>query len=281
MKAKFYITSIFILLTFVTKSQVLNVPEVTQEQDQWCWVGTSKCILDYYDFSISQCQIAEYTRTVATWHDFGNVNCCNTPGGECNYWNYNWGSDGSIEDILEHFGDIQNYGYSSFLTTSKSTEEISANRPFVIRWGWTSGGGHFIIGHGIENNSTFYYMDPWFGEGLKISTYEWVKSNSSHNWTHTNILTTSPSTAIETDFTDNSIKIYPNPTNGIFTIEINPIDFEQIIEITDLSGHTILTSKLNENQEYINLDLSQFSEGIYIVNIKSNGINYFNKLIKI
>jgi hypothetical protein len=31
-------------------------------------------------------------------------------------------------------------------------------------------------------------MDPWFGEGLKITTYNNILNNASHTWTHTNTL---------------------------------------------------------------------------------------------
>ncbi len=172
------------------QAQVLNVTEMEQEQTQWCWAGTSACILDYYCTTTPQCNIAEYTRTVATWHNFGTTNCCVNPSLGCNYWNYNWGYPGSIQDILIHFASIQNYGYGSYLSTSSITNEIQANRPFVIRWGWTSGGGHFLTGHGLIGTD-MYYMDPWYGEGLHIADYSWVVSGVDHTWTHTNILTTS------------------------------------------------------------------------------------------
>lgn len=171
-------------------SQVLPVKQVTQEQNQWCWVGTSKCILDYYNHPIQQCEIAEYTRTVASWHNFGSQGCCANPSGACNYWNYNWGEVGSIQDILVHFASIQNSGMAA-LNQSQVQTEVNNWRPFVIRWAWTTGGGHFIVGHGI-NSGSIYYMDPWFGEGFKIAAYDWVSSNADHSWTHTNVLITNP-----------------------------------------------------------------------------------------
>lgn len=184
-----FISSIFTCLN----AQVLNVQEVIQEQTQWCWAGVSSCTLDYYGTPTTQCEIAEYTRTVATWHNFGPVDCCLNPSLGCNYWNYNWGYAGSIQDILIHFASIQNNGVSSYLDQPTITMEISNNRPFIIRWGWTSGGGHFLVGHGMIGND-LYYMNPWYGEGLKISDYSWVVSSSDHDWTHTNqLVTSSPS----------------------------------------------------------------------------------------
>jgi hypothetical protein len=38
-------------------------------------------------------------------------------------------------------------------------------------------------------------MDPWYGEGLKIADYSWVCSDGNHTWTHTEVLTVSPSSS--------------------------------------------------------------------------------------
>ncbi len=173
-----------------TRADVLAVPEVFQEQTQWCWAGVSRAVLLYYGSDVAECTIAEYTRTVATWHDFGSVDCCVDPSQGCNYWNYNAGVTGSIQDILTHWG-VSNSGRLRALTQAEVGSEVSAWRPFIIRWAWSSGGGHFVVGHGIEGDD-LYYMNPWFGEGLKVGTYSWVVSGDSHTWTHTNVMSAQP-----------------------------------------------------------------------------------------
>jgi hypothetical protein len=35
-------------------------------------------------------------------------------------------------------------------------------------------------------------MNPWYGEGLLMSTYSWVCSGGGHTWTHTNTIDTTP-----------------------------------------------------------------------------------------
>lgn len=129
-------TSILLFFTcFQMNAQILNMPENIQENDQWCWAGVTKSILNYYDITVSQCEIADYARQQITWHDFGTTDCCENPNLGCNYWNYAYGSSGSMEDILEHFGDVQNYGVSDYLTTSEITTELTNGRPFIVRWG--------------------------------------------------------------------------------------------------------------------------------------------------
>ena len=95
-----------------------------------------------------------------------------------------WGATGSVQDILGHFGNISTNNSSTYLTTQQIQDQISADHPFLFRWGWTGGGGHFLVGRGIYD-SYIYYMDPWFGEGYETADYDWVKSGSNHTWTHT------------------------------------------------------------------------------------------------
>lgn len=210
----FFVTTGFLYSSVFAK--VLSVPEVIQEQDQWCWAAVSKAVLDYYSNDISQCTIAEYARTNASWHDYGPVNCCTDASQGCNYWNYNWGYTGSIQNILENWG-IDNYGSSGALTQSEAAQEINDNRPFIFRWAWTGGGGHFLVGHGLENE-ILHFMDPWFGEGYKTASFDWVVNGSNHTWMDTNILTTVPE---EDDSLSGinaqvaSLKFYESPYEGV------------------------------------------------------------------
>ena len=172
-------------------AQVLNVSKIIQSQNQWCWAGVSQCVLEFYGKSLTQCQIAEYTRTTEQFTDisFGSANCCSSPA-TCNNWNYNWGGPGSIEDILLHFANIPTDKLTSVITPAQITAAVQSNRLFIVRWALTAGGGHFVVGHGIDGQN-IYYMNPWPGEGKKIGTYAWLQTATDHSWTHTNVCTVS------------------------------------------------------------------------------------------
>jgi hypothetical protein len=64
----------------------------------------------------------------------------------------------------------------------------------------------------------------------------------------------------------NQIIIYPNPSNGSFTINFNKADNKEIL-ITDLLGNTIL-KQLIRNQTKINI--SQLKSGTYILTVIDN-----------
>ncbi|ESU27375.1 hypothetical protein FLJC2902T_20800 [Flavobacterium limnosediminis JC2902] len=265
---------VLFLSLYDLKAQQLNVPQVIQEQNQWCWAGVSKSILNYYGTNVSQCQIADYARQVISWNNFGSVNCCTNPNLGCNYWNYAWGYSGSIQDILVHFSNIQNYGYSNALSLSQISTQIGAGRPFVVRWGWVSGGGHFVVGHGI-NGSNISYMDPWFGEGYHISTYSWLVNDGNHNWTHTNILTTNLSTG-ENQVSDFELYVYPNPAQNEVTIK--GADIIEDVKMYDVAGKLIKHLNHNPTDNNVSFDVSDCETGLYFFEIQIGGKKYLKEI---
>jgi hypothetical protein len=148
---------------------VLNVQQHYQEQDQWCWAASSQAILEFYRTNKTQTEIAQY----------------GTDGQ--NIWNWIWGSStdpirNGINLILFHFAKLATTHYSSSLLEAAVQTEINALKPFVVRWEWDSGGGHFVVARGIEGGN-MYLMDPW--NGPTINTYSWVCRGSTHTWTDT------------------------------------------------------------------------------------------------
>ena len=76
------------------------------------------------------------------------------------------------------------------------------------------------------------------------------------------------------------IVIYPNPSNGIFTIYTNNAPLDQI-EIIDLTGKIIKQQKnIKMNNNSTNLDLSEVATGIYFVKIVSNNQTTIKRIIK-
>jgi len=163
--------------------RTLNVPLVTQEHSQWCWAGSSKAVLNYYGQSPSQCQIVNWA--------FGlNYACGNSTfdwNSYANQPNNMYGSNGSVQNILNAWG-VSNTAYNSASSWNSVVADINANRPFVIRYGWTGGGGHIMVGRGYETYNGvnyIYIMNPWPGEGQTYRTYSSAVYASDHQWTHT------------------------------------------------------------------------------------------------
>jgi hypothetical protein len=102
---------------------------------------------------------------------------------------------------------------------------MAGGRPFVIRWGWTSGGGHFLTARGFvgsNTNGNVYLYDPWSGE--RIMSYLGTVSSPAHNWSHTLRLTgvTMPSADINVNGNEGPNFFAPSTTSLNVNISLNP-----------------------------------------------------------
>ncbi len=267
----YFIAFITALSASSAQAQILDIPVNIQEQDQWCWAGVSKSVLNYYGHTVSQCEIAEYNRTVATWRSFGTQNCCTVPNGDCNYWNYNWGTSGSIQDILVHFKNIQNKGNGAALSLTEIKTELSNLRPFVIRWGWTAGGGHFLVGHGLTTDNTLYYMNPWFGEGAKFAAYDWVKSSSDHTWTHTNVILSNPVPPQSTIPTGTTV-LCINPVNQTYKTTVALGSTSYVWTLNPSNAGTITNNGTSCSIDFNNTYTGKVSLSVYGENPMGKGL---------
>lgn len=79
-----------------------------------------------------------------------------------------------------------------------------------------------------------------------------------------------------------SIKVYPNPTNGMFEVEFGSVlDGNSTIAIKDITGKTLLNFKGTDIvSNKLSVDLSNVAAGVYMVQVQSNG-NVANKKVTI
>lgn len=81
----------------------------------------------------------------------------------------------------------------------------------------------------------------------------------------------------------NSLEVAPNPSNGIFHIIIsNPGQGVADVLVSNLNGTQLFTQQHNVNlsNNKFDIDLSGFTRGIYLLNVKINNSNLTQKLVK-
>ncbi|MEV5378304.1 papain-like cysteine protease family protein [Streptomyces nondiastaticus] len=144
-----------------------------QEQSQWCWDASGNTVANWWGYNYSQTDFCNLANRAT------GVSCNNqpaTPNDVAGAWRLMG---------FAHTGTLQ-YSAASF---SQTRTEVDGLRPFLARIGWKSGGGHFNVIYGYdETNNTIAVADPW----PATQTYTWWNyndyvSNSSFNWTHTQI----------------------------------------------------------------------------------------------
>jgi hypothetical protein len=81
---------------------------------------------------------------------------------------------------------------------------------------------------------------------------------------------------------DIQVRIVPNPTNGIFKLEVSSVQPQEIVmTIVNASGAEIYQSgKLNVQKQFVKeFDLTSYPEGVYYLRIDNDGSNILKKLV--
>ncbi len=81
---------------------------------------------------------------------------------------------------------------------------------------------------------------------------------------------------VEETKTNPSFSIYPNPSGGIYTIKFDPTSLVDL-KVFDCLGRLIFTKSNSSDRK---IDLSNFEDGVYILELKSNDELYKIRLIK-
>jgi hypothetical protein len=79
-------------------------------------------------------------------------------------------------------------------------------------------------------------------------------------------------------------KVFPNPTNGIASIEL-PFYYEDGLKgnimVTDISGkHMYKDAFTLLKYENLQFDFSKYNSGLYFVRVETNGRVYYTKVVK-
>jgi len=77
-----------------------------------------------------------------------------------------------------------------------------------------------------------------------------------------------PTFQIDPKSTTGLFTVYPNPSNGIFKVELQN-EQKATMEVFDTTGKMIKTVQITNNDKY-SLDLSGYAKGMYL--IKMNGV---------
>ncbi|MBN8701790.1 MAG: T9SS type A sorting domain-containing protein [Bacteroidetes bacterium] len=150
---------------------------------------------------------------------------------------------------------------SSYTTCSGALVILSANGASIFNWLPINQSGQFV---NINPTTTTTY------------TVIGIDANLCTNTSTVNVFV-SPCTGIDNNLSTDQFTFYPNPTSGILHIN-NPFGENADISLFDLTGKRVI-SLINTDRKTL-LDLTNFSDGIYFLSIKSTQHSLFTKIIK-
>ncbi|MEI6594444.1 MAG: immunoglobulin-like domain-containing protein, partial [Bacteroidota bacterium] len=86
------------------------------------------------------------------------------------------------------------------------------------------------------------------------------------------------STGISTVSSLEKIKIYPNPSNGKFTIDLENGSAIQTIKVYSIIGSLVKEISVSGTNKSIDIDMSGMNEGMYIVKVEGAGKTFTQKI---
>lgn len=76
------------------------------------------------------------------------------------------------------------------------------------------------------------------------------------------------------------VKVYPNPNNGTFTVELPYIEDMAVITVTDVAGKTIQRREIHDGDgNRLSFDLGSAAKGVYLVQVNYADQRFRTKLI--
>lgn len=153
-------------------------------------------------------------------------------------------------------------------------ETLVKNVPGVNDFGYANSKMEFrFYGCGTDQlqlwDSTIVQMHYYTGDSATTITGGPTRQYTS-TYVHS---TTNCYAGIEEILNENTIDVYPNPTSGIATVEINFLfDSPEKIEIYNISGALLLKENLYNKSGLTTtkIDISHLANGLYMVKVSSN-----------
>lgn len=89
-------------------------------------------------------------------------------------------------------------------------------------------------------------------------------------------LTIGQATSINYSVEKSNIKLYPNPTNGLFNIDFGPKSEYELLSIYDFMGKRVKQVKLDKNTQIMQLNMGEYSSGMYLIRLSAK--NHYEDL---
>lgn len=211
--------------------------------------------------------------------------------------NYQWSPSGSLNDtisanpiaapsdtttyeVIVSDGNCSSIGNTTIAVDTKVPDAdfgFSINGFVVTFTNFSNNAGNYNWEFGDNGNSVLKNPNHIYNQG-GIYSVQLISYSECFTDTVVKIVNLS-ATGMNENETLINIYIYPNPSNGLFNIEIGQFDLTAVeISLLNMQG-SVVHKSTKQNQSDIIIDLSQLSQGLYVLHLKSNNMFVVKKLI--
>jgi hypothetical protein len=164
---------------------------------------------------------------------------------------------------------IMQSSYSTAAWLSIMDKELSAGRPVQYEGTDPTNGGHSWVCDGNNGSNQLHMNWGWSGQddgyysatSLTPTGYDF----DQHVGAIIGIMPAYKGLGIDKISTNSTFKIYPNPSNGIFNVSLENVSGNPQINIYNVLGQQVYTSKLTTVETSLNL--SNQAKGVYIYRV--------------
>lgn len=272
------IVSLLSALNFTYAQQLsADVPEIIQEQTNWCWAANTACIVNYYGTNgdIKQCELAnKYLQNT------GNRCCQNGSSQSCNKPN---GTE-QIKQALKEEGEIDTKSYNKALSMSQLKKSLTEKRPFIM--GWRQPGatvGHVVVGCGYNVEAqTLTQMDPWKNRGMQTNKYtggQLIVGGKRGNWAMS-IEMLKEYLGVDEQFKAR-INVYPTLANNTVTVTLAEVaSATHTLSLYNCLGAKVASHTMASGTGKTALDVSTLASGVYLLKVNTLSKEATFKIVK-
>lgn len=201
---------------------------------------------------------------MAIWSDNGTNN---SPGSKI-----------AFKNVL--YDNINNDIVSGDFTFVEFEQPVLVNSSFYAGFVLPQSTGDTLVVWSNENND----INPGIAWELWNENV-WYPISSSDSWGINIALAIFPIVQYMLDVdeynVDNKLHIFPNPSNGQFTIDLSKLSNSDInLEIINSSGNCILNQSIKKKEVSVSIDITDFPVGIYWVRLSDGQKSYSQKILK-
>ena len=123
--------------------------------------------------------------------------------------------------------------------------------------------------------------DVFARRGLGLGATSGSRTNALDQVESFNKPAAGPNCTLSVDYfaTEDMIRVYPNPSNGLVTVRINQLNGKVNMQVIDINGRIVYKAMNSDFNIERTLDLNHLQSGMYILKVDGESVNYTHKLI--